>query len=68
MRVGTMSWTAPLPPAMEEAGLKVKREVVKGMPHYYWAFPVQAAAEDFRKRLLAGLKWVLHSREDELLN
>jgi acetyl esterase/lipase len=53
---------------MEDAGLKVKREVVKGMPHYYWAFPVQAAAEDFRKRLLAGLKWVLYSQEDELLN
>jgi versiconal hemiacetal acetate esterase len=53
---------------MEDAGLKVKREVVEGMPHYYWAFPVQAAAEDFRKRLVAGLKWVLYSQEDELLN
>jgi versiconal hemiacetal acetate esterase len=48
---------------MEDAGLKVKREVVKGMPHYYWAFPVQVAAEDFRKRLLGGIKWVLESKE-----
>jgi acetyl esterase/lipase len=46
---------------MEDAGSQVKREVVKGMPHYYWSFPVQDAAEDFRKRLLAGLKWVLES-------
>ena len=44
---------------MEDAGLRVKREVVKGMPHYYWAFPLQGAAADFRKGLLAGLKWVL---------
>jgi acetyl esterase/lipase len=48
---------------MEDAGLKVKREVVKGMPHYYWAFPVQVAAEDLRKRLLGGIKWVLESKE-----
>ena len=53
---------------MEDAGLKVKREVVKGMPHYYWAFPLQDAAEDFRKRLVAGLKWVLDSQEEELPN
>ena len=48
--------------------MKVKREVVKGMLHYYWALPIQAAAEDSRKRLVAGLKWVLCSQEDELLN
>lgn len=53
---------------MEDAGLKVKREVVKGMPHYYWSFPLQAAAEDFRKRLVAGLKWVLESEKEELPN
>ena len=29
---------------MEEAGLRVQREVVRGMPHYYWSFPVQKAA------------------------
>jgi acetyl esterase/lipase len=46
---------------MEEMGLKVKREVVKGMPHYYWAFPVQVAAKEFRDRLATGLQWVLES-------
>jgi len=46
---------------MEDAGLEVKREVITGMPHYYWSFPIQDAAEDFRKRLLAGLKWVLEN-------
>jgi hypothetical protein len=33
------------------------------MPHYYWAFPVQVAAEDFRERLVGGIKWVLESKE-----
>jgi versiconal hemiacetal acetate esterase len=46
---------------MEDAGLKVRREVIKGMPHYYWSFPIHTAAEDFRKRLLAGLMWVLEN-------
>jgi acetyl esterase/lipase len=49
---------------MEDSGLKVRREVVKGMPHYYWAFPVQVAAEDFRERLLGGISWVLESKEE----
>ena len=44
---------------MEEAGLRVQREVVRGMPHYYWSFPVQKAAADFRGRVLRGLRWVL---------
>lgn len=44
---------------MEDGGLRVKREVVEGMPHYYWAFPVQAAVDGFWKRLVGGLEWVL---------
>lgn len=44
---------------MEDAGLRVRREVVAGMPHYYWSFPVQRAAGEFRERLLRGLGWVL---------
>lgn len=46
--------------ALEDAGVRVKREVVKGMPHYYWAFPLQVAAEDFRVRVLEGLRWILN--------
>jgi hypothetical protein len=41
---------------VEESGLRVKREVVCGMPHYYWSFPVQKVAADFRERLLGGLR------------
>lgn len=44
---------------MEDAGVRVRREVVEGMPHYYWCFPVQRAAGEFRERLLGGLGWVL---------
>lgn len=48
---------------MEEAGLRVKREVVLGMPHYYWTFPLKTACEDFRNRVVGGLAWVLESNE-----
>lgn len=48
---------------MEDAGLRVKREVVKGMPHYYWAFPLKTACEGFWERLVGGLEWVLESAE-----
>lgn len=45
---------------LEDAEIRVKREVVKGMPHFYWIFPLQDAAEDFRQRVLGGLRWILN--------
>lgn len=49
---------------MRDAGLRVRREVVSGMPHYYWAFPVQVAVEEFWGRLVRGLEWALRDGEE----
>ncbi|KAK6430399.1 hypothetical protein LTR95_013447 [Oleoguttula sp. CCFEE 5521] len=47
---------------LKESGVPVKRELVEGMPHYYFAFPLGGeVVEDFRQRTLRGIRWCLES-------
>ncbi|KAK6436612.1 hypothetical protein LTR95_007195 [Oleoguttula sp. CCFEE 5521] len=47
---------------LKETGVPVKREVVEGMPHYYFAFPLAPdVIKHFRSRVNGGIKWCLGS-------
>lgn len=49
---------------MREVRLRVQREVVRGMPHYHWAFPLPGAVEEFWGRIERGIEWVLQGTEE----
>lgn len=44
---------------LKDAGVRVKREVMKGWPHYFWCFPVVEGGKEFRQKLVQGIRWVL---------
>lgn len=44
---------------LSDAGAKVKREVMEGWPHYFWCFPVIQGGNEFRGRVVQGIKWIL---------
>lgn len=39
--------------------IPVKRDVMPGLPHYFWCFPVQHAGQRFRDLLIEGARWVV---------
>lgn len=41
------------------AGGRVKREVMLGLPHYFWCFPLWEKGREFWERVLGGVRWVL---------
>ncbi|KAF2161106.1 hypothetical protein M409DRAFT_28436 [Zasmidium cellare ATCC 36951] len=44
---------------VRDAGGVVRREVMEGWPHYFWCFPVGGGGDEFRRRLVGGLRWVI---------
>ena len=44
---------------LKELGIPVKREVMPGLPHYFWSFPLEKAGASFRQKLVDGFMWVL---------
>lgn len=44
--------------ALRDAGVPVKRDVMPGLPHYFWCFADLKAGRQFREMLVKGLKWV----------
>ena len=42
---------------LKDAGVRVKRENIKGLAHYFWTFPLTKANEDFWSRLAVGFRW-----------
>ena len=44
---------------LNDAGCKVKRDVMEGFPHYFWCFPIEKGGRAFRQKLVDGIKWVL---------
>jgi acetyl esterase/lipase len=44
---------------MRDSGVEVRREMMVGLPHYFWVFPVKKTGEEFRRRMVEGVRWVL---------
>lgn len=44
---------------LKDVGVRVKRVVFEGLPHYHWTFPLPKASEEFRRSLVEEIKWVL---------
>lgn len=47
---------------LKDAGVRVKRDVLPKLPHYYWSSPIEKAGEVFRQKLVDGFKWILGER------
>ncbi|KAK5730085.1 hypothetical protein LTR15_000019 [Elasticomyces elasticus] len=50
---------AVLEAELSDAGVDVKRDVMLGLPHYSWSFPLEKVGQRFRRNLVEGIKWVL---------
>lgn len=46
---------------LKDAGVDVKRDVMEGLPHYFFAFPLVERGKEFRRLLVEGAKWALQS-------
>ena len=44
---------------LRDVGVRVKRENVLGLAHYYWSFPLPKANEKFWRMLIEGFRWTL---------
>ena len=47
--------------ALKDAGVKVKRDNIKGFAHYFWIFDMPKANADFWDKLSGGIRWTLGS-------
>ncbi|KAK5676949.1 hypothetical protein LTS10_010713 [Elasticomyces elasticus] len=54
---------AVLEAELSDAGVGVKRDVMPGLPHYSWSFPLEKAGQRFRRNLVEGIRWVLEQRK-----
>ncbi|EME86810.1 uncharacterized protein MYCFIDRAFT_49459 [Pseudocercospora fijiensis CIRAD86] len=45
--------------ALKEAGVPVKHDHYKGMPHYFWIIPAIPEGQEYVSNLLQGIAWVL---------
>lgn len=45
--------------ALKDAGVPVRRDVLLGLPHYFWCFGLENAGKRFRTALVEGIKWVV---------
>jgi versiconal hemiacetal acetate esterase len=48
--------------ALQSAGVKLQYDEFKGYPHYFWTFPtpgLKEAAQDYRQKVVNGIKFVL---------
>ena len=50
---------AVLEAELRDAGVRVKREVVPGLGHYFWVFDLPRANERFWESVVGGMKWTL---------
>lgn len=50
---------------LKDAGVPVKRDVMMGLPHYFWIFPLEKAGASFRSKLVGGFQWILETRQEE---
>lgn len=44
---------------LKDVGVPVKMDVMKGLPHYFWTFPVEKAGQRFRDLFVEDVRWVL---------
>lgn len=44
---------------LKDAGVKVKRDNIKGLAHYFWIFDLPKANADFWSKLCDGIAWTL---------
>ena len=51
--------------ALKDLGVAVKKDIMVGLPHYFWCFPVKKRGQEFRDLLVQGVKWVLFPENAE---
>ena len=47
---------------LRDAGVRVKRENIMGLAHYFWSFDLPKANANFWSKLCAGIRWTLEEQ------